>query len=348
MTGLPLLRIAQDLGFVEIGWTTGNSQGAKEAFLRWLAEGRHGPLAYMDTHKEIRLHPERLLEATAAGFLVVVLPLAKVETKATDLPSGHAYVSRYARGRDYHKVMRHRLVKLLDEIRLTQPNIQGRATVDSAPVLERDLAVQAGLGWIGKNSMFLTPKWGSHVLLGSLILSEKPAGLETKSPMGDHCGTCRACLEACPTGAIRDGELMDASKCIVCWSIEEQDLPDATKVTQWGPHFFGCDLCQDPCPWNRFADAPVEGHPLEPRLFLEAPSINAALERLLHDPESLLVGSALSRAGRRGLLRNALAASLSTDHEPPHGLLESLAEAGQEFREVVTWYRSLKGRLVEG
>ncbi|MGE4159555.1 MAG: tRNA epoxyqueuosine(34) reductase QueG, partial [Planctomycetota bacterium] len=251
--------MAQDLGFAEIGWTTGNSQGAKEAFIRWLAEGRHGPLAYMDNHKELRLHPERLLEVPAAGFLVVVLPLARVETKAADLPPGHAYVSRYARGRDYHRLMRHRLVKLLDEIKRTQPRIEGRAIVDSAPVLERDLAVQAGLGWIGKNSMFLTPQWGSHVLLGSLILSEKPEDLEPRQALADHCGSCRACLEACPTGAIQEGELMDASQCIVCWSIEEKTLPDVSKVQKWGSHFFGCDLCQDPCPWNRFADAPVEG-----------------------------------------------------------------------------------------
>ncbi len=221
----------------------------RSRLLTWLMEGRHAGMDYMARNTEKRLDPARLVPG-ARSVVVVLLnyyPGDDIYKNGDDIPR----ISRYAVGRDYHKVIKKKLNTLLAWINEELTPAKGRAFVDSAPVLERAWAVRAGLGWTGKNSLLITKK-GSWFFLGELILD-----LELSYDEGavkDHCGTCTRCVEACPTQAILPNRTVDAGRCISYWTIEykgETFPPEAPEgLNGWA---FGCDICQEVCPWNRKA-----------------------------------------------------------------------------------------------
>jgi epoxyqueuosine reductase len=213
---------------------------------KWLHLNRHGKMQYMENHFDKRVNPSLLVPG--AKSVITLMMNYYPEQQQTHAP----FISKYAYGKDYHLVIREKLHQLLYEIRMHIGDIDGRGFVDSAPVLERSWAVRSGLGWIGKNGNLLTKQSGSFYFIATLITDLE---IEPDAPFStDHCGTCTRCIDACPTEAILPNKEINGSKCISYFTIELKDeiLPDSFKgkFNNW---MFGCDVCQDVCPWNRFS-----------------------------------------------------------------------------------------------
>src|SRR5580698_10741398 len=218
----------------------------------WLNQGLHGTMHYMENHFDLRIDPTRLVPGARS-----VITLLMNYFPAREQPAGAPRVARYAYGDDYHDVIRSKLNALLAAIRQEIGEVEGRGFVDSAPVLERSWAVRSGLGWVGKNGNVLTRKSGSFFFIATLITD---LDLVADAPFAtDYCGTCTRCIDACPTEAIVAPSAIDANKCISYLTIELKDalIPDEfhSKMEGW---LFGCDICQDVCPWNRFAKETTE------------------------------------------------------------------------------------------
>ena len=211
----------------------------------WLNKNRNGEMHYMENHFDKRLDPT-LLVPGAKSVVSLLLNYYPEETQRED-----AYkISKYAYGTDYHFVIKDKLKEFLEAIRAHIGEVDGRAFVDSAPVLDKAWAAKSGLGWVGKNSNLLTKQVGSFFFIAELIIDLE---LEYDTPVTDHCGSCTACIDACPTQAIVDPYVVDGSKCISYFTIElKNEIPDYAKgkMDDW---MFGCDVCQDVCPWNRFS-----------------------------------------------------------------------------------------------
>jgi epoxyqueuosine reductase len=219
---------------------------------QWLHNGMHGSMQYMENHFELRIDPTKLVPG-AKSVITLLLNYYPAEQQNED----SLQVSKYAYGRDYHEVIREKLHKLMAMIKLNIGDIQGRGFVDSAPVLERAWALRSGLGWIGRNGNLLTREAGSFFFIATLI-TDLP--LQYDDPFAkDYCGTCRRCIDACPTDAILENKVVDGSKCISYFTIELKDkLIPAEMGNKFDDWFFGCDTCQDVCPWNRFAEPTKE------------------------------------------------------------------------------------------
>lgn len=213
----------------------------------WLENGRHGTMSYMENHFDKRLDPRLLVEGAKS---VVSLSLNYFPAERQHDPEAPK-ISKYAYGRDYHQVIKEKLTLLLEFIRQEIGEVDGRAFTDSAPVLDRAWARRSGLGWVAKNSNLLSKKSGSFFFLAELIIDLE---LEYDQPFQtDHCGSCTRCIDACPTDAILSPAIVDGSKCISYLTIElKEEIPNhfKGKMENW---MFGCDICQDVCPWNRFA-----------------------------------------------------------------------------------------------
>ncbi len=294
---------ASECGFDRAGVAGLEPSRYAAALDRWLERGDAAGMAYMRRRPAARRRPDRLLPG-ARSVLCVALqyePLAGAAEPAGDL---WPRVARYARGRDYHDLMLARLRHLADRIEQAFPGSASRPYVDTGPVLERELAERAGLGVFGKNTNLLHPEAGSWFLLGELLLTLE---LEPDEPLADLCGSCTRCLDACPTGALPEPYRLDSRLCISYWTIEHRgDLaPEARELV--GDWVFGCDVCQEVCPWNE-APAPVR-HPE-----LELPPLRAELDLaalLGLDREGYVErfrGSPMKRAKLDGLQRNAAVA----------------------------------------
>lgn len=214
---------------------------------QWLKQNRHGSMSYMERYFDLRVDPTKLVPGAES-----VITLLKNYFPAATQSQNSPKISKYAWGKDYHEVIRHQLSAFMEEIRTRIGDIQGRGFVDSAPVLERSWANKSGAGWIGKNGNLITKHSGSFFFIATLIIDLK---LEYDDPFTkDYCGTCTKCIDACPTDAILENKTIDGSKCISYYTIELKDalIPDEMKgkFDQW---MFGCDTCQDVCPWNRFS-----------------------------------------------------------------------------------------------
>ncbi|MEP6792989.1 MAG: tRNA epoxyqueuosine(34) reductase QueG [Saprospiraceae bacterium] len=224
----------------------------------WLAKGYHGEMSYMANHFEMRVDPTKLVPGakSVVSLLYNYFPEAddsKLTTDDSRLTIGDSSfkISKYAYGEDYHKVVRRRLKELVAELKKEVGDFHGRVFVDSAPVMERDWAKRSGQGWIGKNTLLIHPRQGSYFFLAEIILDVE---FEYDQPIRDHCGTCTRCIDACPTEAISPaGYILDGSKCISYLTIElKSQIPEEFKgkMEDW---IFGCDICQEVCPWNRFS-----------------------------------------------------------------------------------------------
>lgn len=264
----------------------------------WLARGHHGEMGWMarDVHK--RIDPREIFPQ-ARSVVVVALNYFTPHQHQQSHETGK--VSRYAWGDDYHDVVKEKLVSLLAWIKEQEPSAAGKVCVDIQPVMDKAWAVRAGLGWLGKHSNVITQEHGSWVFIGELLLN---LDLEyDRERVEDHCGTCTLCIDACPTAAITEPYVVDSNKCISYATIELRapELPEKMDLAGW---LYGCDICQDVCPWNRFEEATSEAR-FEPR----EGNIDVGLEEVLEfTPETYAAryrGSAMKRAKLSGLQRNA-------------------------------------------
>ncbi|MBA1275542.1 tRNA epoxyqueuosine(34) reductase QueG [Stutzerimonas azotifigens] len=292
----------RELGFQQVG-ITGIDLGEHEAHLqRWLEAGYQGEMDYMAAHGSKRSRPAELVPGTlrVISLRMDYLPGDTRMTERLGEPE-RAYVSRYALGRDYHKLIRKRLQQLAERIEERVGPFGYRAFVDSAPVLEKAVAQQAGLGWIGKNTLVLNRKAGSWFFLGELFV-DIPLPVDAPQETS-HCGSCSACLDVCPTDAFVGPQLLDARRCISYLTIEHKGPIPVELRAKIGNRVFGCDDCQIVCPWNRFA-RPTEQPDFQPRHSLD----NVELAELFRWSEeeflSRTEGSPLRRAGYERWLRN--------------------------------------------
>ncbi len=237
---------AQRLGFLSCGISKATFLEEEAPRLeKWLKEDRHGKMGYMENHFDKRLDPTKLLPGTKS----VISLLMNYYPSEVQRPDSYK-ISKYAYGTDYHYVIKEKLKALLHFIQEEVGEVQGRAFVDSAPVMDKAWAARGGLGWMGKNSNLLSKKVGSFFFVAELLVDLE---LEYDTPVTDHCGNCTACIDACPTQAIIAPYMVDGSKCISYLTIELKDsIPSAFKEQMDG-WMFGCDVCQDVCPWNRFS-----------------------------------------------------------------------------------------------
>lgn len=238
---------AQRLGFHQCGISkAGFLEEEAPRLEKWLNANMHGEMGYMANNFDKRLDPTKLVEG-AKSVITVLLNYYQEETqKDPTAPK----ISKYAYGNDYHHVIKGKLRQLVEFITENIGEVEGRAFTDSAPVLDKAWAAKAGLGWVGKNTLLIQPKSGSFFFVGELILDLE---LQPDQPIRDHCGTCTACIDACPTEAIVAPQVVDGSKCISYLTIELKDAIPTEMKGQFEDWAFGCDICQDVCPWNRFS-----------------------------------------------------------------------------------------------
>jgi epoxyqueuosine reductase len=284
--------LARSIGFDRVGVAAATDADGFDRLTEWLARGFAGDMAYMHKHAPARRHPSSVLPGVRS---VVMVSLNYRQT------TSGGPIAQYARGLDYHDVLRDRLNRLLKAIQNVYPEIAGRGVVDTAPLLERDFARRAGLGWFGKNTMLIHPKLGSFFFLGALLLD---VDLPVDEPFAkNHCGTCTRCLDACPTDAFPAPGWLDSRRCISYLTIEQRgSIPDEFR-SGLGNWAFGCDICQDVCPWNK--KAPFAGDPaFAPREDLVAPDLLKLLEITEDEFRRQFRGTALLRTKRVGLVRN--------------------------------------------
>jgi epoxyqueuosine reductase len=290
---------AMRLGFDRVGVAPAVEPPSYGGFLAWLDAGRAAGMDYLARSAGLRAHPEQLLPGVKSVVLASLV-YGRPSPRSDDPRRGR--VARYSQGADYHEHFWRRLDALLDWARDRRPGLNGRSVCDSAPILERDFARLAGLGWVGKNTMLIDRRLGSFTLLGVLLLDVELA--YDPPHASDHCGTCTRCLDACPTGAFPEPYTLDARKCLSYWTVEHRGPIDEEFAARLDGWVFGCDVCQDVCPWNRKAPPglwPAE----ETNSKLSDPDL---IDWLDHDPREFsrsLKPTALARAKRSGLLRNA-------------------------------------------
>lgn len=296
---------AKELGFQEVGISNTDLSDYAEDVRRWIAGNLHGSMGYMARNIEKRLHPALLQPGTVRVITARMNYLPSEEPPSLPADPRSAYIARYALGRDYHKTVRRRLVKLANRI---NSRVEGhfRAFTDSAPVLEKPLAEKAGIGWIGKNTLILTEDAGSMFFLGE-IYTNIPLPPNAK-PTIDQCGACKACINVCPTGALIGPKQLDARKCISYLTIENKGAIPLYLRESIGNRVFGCDDCQLVCPWNRYATKAVEPDFI-PRHQLDMASLE---ELLVWDEATFLTnteGMALRRINYQQWVRNLAVAA---------------------------------------
>ncbi len=267
------------------------------AFNKWLEKGYQAGMDYMERNSEKRTHPQKLVE----GARSVISVLFNYTPQNTLPKEDNYHISRYSYGKDYHFVVKKKLWELLERIEKQTGTTRSRVFVDTAPVLDRAWAELSGIGWIGKNSMLISPKHGSYVFIGEIITDLE---LEYDSPMNNLCGGCTRCLEACPTGAIIKDGVIDSNKCISYWTIEYrgENLPESLQ-DKFENNIFGCDICQEVCPWNRFAK-PTREESFQPHPELFEMTREEWHELSEEDYRRLFKKSAVKRTKFSGLKRN--------------------------------------------
>lgn len=324
------------LGFQQIGITDTDLTSCQSHFLTWLQKKFHGEMHYMEAHGSKRYQPSELIP----GTLRIISARMNYLPPDTDIPKvlqnpSLGYISRYALGRDYHKVMRKRLNALATKIASVISTTDYRVFSDSAPVLEKPLAEKAGLGWIGKHTNLINRQAGSWFFLGE-IYTNLPLPMDT--PVKNHCGTCRACMDICPTQAIIGPYQLDARRCISYLTIELRGSIPIEFRPMLGNRIYGCDDCQLVCPWNRFAKITAEDD-FHPRHGLTSPELITLFkwseEEFLRKTE----GSAIRRIGYECWLRNIAVALGNAPHSEAivHALKEKLSYPHDLVREHVEW-----------
>jgi epoxyqueuosine reductase len=324
---------ARELGFSLAGACSAASPPGMERFREWLARGYAGEMRYLEEREAAYADPNLVLPGVRS---VLMLTLDYRTSEPHPATERHGRIARYAWGpRDYHDVIRERLHKLADLVRELAPGARARGIVDTAPLLERQFAQRAGLGWLGKNTLLLSKSHGSWFFLAAVLTD---AVLEYDEPhAADHCGTCTACLDACPTQAFVAPYVLDARRCISYATIEQRTLPSSETRAGHGDWVFGCDICQEVCPWNHRAPD------------CEEPSFAPQEENNPADLAALLAlddaafrrrfkGTPLSRPGRTGVLRSA---AIALGNRPcqagERALVRALDDEDPQIRAACAW-----------
>jgi len=308
---IDIKRRAAELGFAATGIARLDRNPHADALDRWLADGHAGTMTYLHRQADKRKDP-RLIMPKAQSAVVTLTNYCHEAGVAS--PAATPRVAQYAWSSDYHDVLGERLEQLASAIREIVPGSATRCYVDAGPVPERELAQLAGLGWIGKNMMLIHPEIGSFTFIG-VVLTD--AALEPDLPFeADRCGTCRRCLDACPTQAFAGPRDLDARACISYLTIEHRGEFTATEATQVGEWLFGCDVCQDVCPWNvSFARATLDPG-FAPHPDIARPDVGQLVTMNEQEFERRYDGTPLTRPGHRGMRRNA--AAVLTPSPPLH------------------------------
>ncbi len=308
-----------------------------EYYRRWIEDGAHGEMDYLSLHSPLKENPQALLPQ-AKTALVVAIKYRPHPEPIKDLPIKGLKIASYAHGADYHYWLKEKLDSIVHQLKQTDPQGTFLCMTDSHPVLERDLAVRAGLGWFGKNTCVIHPEHGSFFLLGEIYtdLELTPSVM----PVADHCGTCRRCIDACPTDALVTPNYLDARLCISYWTIEAKGSPPEHLRTKMGAWFFGCDICQQVCPWNEKvigreflrnerASQFERDQTLDDIRFI----LGASNKHLLR----VFSGTPLVRAGGRGLKRNAIivATNLKLTELLPE--IRLVGQNSPELQELCDW-----------
>jgi epoxyqueuosine reductase len=330
-------REALALGFTEVGIAGIDLADDEARLLEWLAAGEHGELHYMERFAEKRARPAEIKPGTVRVVSVRLdyWPGTAADASAVLSDGDLGYVSRYAVGRDYHRLMRNRLQDLADRLEARIGPFGYRVFVDTGPVMEKPLARNAGLGWIGKHTNLIHPKAGSWFFLGELY-TDLP--LPVDPPSTEHCGTCAACIPACPTGAIHAPYRLDARRCISYLTIELAGAIPVELRAPMGNRIYGCDDCQLVCPWNKFARVTREPG-FEPRHDLDAPRLVELFGWSAEDFDVRMRGSAIRRIGHERWLRNV---AVALGNAPPSddvrtALLARRDDPSALVREHVAW-----------
>ncbi|MCA9242825.1 MAG: tRNA epoxyqueuosine(34) reductase QueG [Phycisphaerales bacterium] len=292
-------RIAAGVGFDLVGVTSAAAPARAEHYKAWLGRGYAGSMRYLHRYQDLRSDPAQLLPGACSIICVAVA------YRREDEPDGApetGRIAQYARGRDYHVTIRRMLMELTDRLRASLDTpFDARPFIDTGPVLERELAERAGLGWVGKNTLLLNPRLGSWVLLGELVTT---LALEPDAPMTDHCGTCTRCLDACPTNAFPSPYVLDASRCISYLTIERRLAVPPDLAGLIGDWVYGCDVCQDVCPFTPKAELGTNSELMEDRLPARIP-LKPLTTMTSGDYRRLTRDSAARRATRPMWIRNA-------------------------------------------
>tara|TARA_Y100000590_G_scaffold258515_1_gene290158 strand:+ start:2462 stop:3379 length:918 start_codon:yes stop_codon:yes gene_type:complete len=290
-------RKALELGFSSCGISKARFLSEEEEkFEKWLSNGYHGTMSYLEKNIDKRLDPRILVPESKSVISLTYnyYPPKKLINK------NNFIISKYAYGRDYHKVLKKKLKKLFNNMKEKIGNIEGRVFVDSAPVHERAWAKLSGLGWIGKNSLLINKDVGSYFFIAEIICDLE---LEYDAPVSDRCGNCTRCIDACPTNAITQAQVIDSNKCISYLTIENKDSIPKELKNEMNQSIFGCDICQDICPWNRFS-TPHDEKEFLPNQKLKKLRKKDWIELTEETFNRIFEGSAIKRAKYKGLKKN--------------------------------------------
>ncbi len=345
---------AQELGFDLVGITDAEPSAFAAEYRDWIAQGYAGEMEYLTRNLERRLDPRELVR-DARSIIVVGMNYfteeeekrrGEEETEDSDNDTNNeqqidiGVFARYARGEDYHDVMTARLKELLAYVKeCAGEYADGRVYVDAGPILEREVARRAGLGWYGKNTMLINTRRGSYFFLGEIVTN---VALAIDNPAVGGCGTCTRCLDACPTGAIIEPYKIDARRCLSYLTIElKGDIPEEFRpaLADAGNRIYGCDICQEVCPFNERRSSATEEPAYQPRAVTSTPRLTGLL---MMDDDTFrreFKGSPVKRAKRRGLLRNAAVALAASDDPHAHAALEHAATNDAELlvRNAAAW-----------
>jgi len=340
LTSLSVKAAAVAAGFDLCGVARAERHPKLARLADWVAGGRAGTMTYLTDSLDERLDPVRVLPT--ARSVISLACVYNTDARYSDvIPAGQAAIARYAWGDDYHDVLRDRLRTLMTWMaEEAGPGLEAFSCVDNGPVQERVFAERAGLGWIGKNTCLINPDLGSWLFLAEILTN---ADLEADTPVADHCGTCTRCLEVCPTGAIVEPYVLDATRCLSYLTIEHRGAVDPALRPAIGPHVFGCDLCQDVCPWNRRA-AVCGDSAWQARAGLLFPGLSELC--LLSDDEwrQLIRGSALRRAGLTRIRRSLAYAAAGLPEPLARSAIAALAghpsSTAPDVREAIEWARA--------
>ncbi len=327
-----VVHLAEELGFDRCAVAPVEELPAGLRLEEWMARDMHGSMAWMARDPARRSDPRRVVPE-AKSVVVVAMNYHTDDDASHDPRTG--CISRYAWGDEYHRVLGERLQTLVEALENLVPDLQGRWYVDTGPVMEKAWAERAGLGWIGKHTNLIHRDLGSWIFLGAVITN---APLHASSAHRDYCGTCTACIDVCPTDAIVAPYVLDARRCISYLTIENRGPIPVEFRTAMGNRVFGCDDCQDVCPWNRFAQVSVQARSFAPRDHARAPALVELLKLDNDEFRSRFRDSPVLRARRNGFVRNvAVALGNSGDITAVGPLIESLGDEDPLVRGHVAW-----------
>jgi len=304
--GSDLIAYAQAQGFACAGISTVEPSEHSESLRSWLDQEMHGTMEWMENYFDLRTDPSKLIDEARSILVVGDLYASRDDNQDAPIEKGRGRIARYARGKDYHKLIKKRLMKLADDLRELHPHALFKVFVDTAPVPERELARRGGIGWVGKHTLIIHPKLGSYMFIGGIVMSLDASAPESQPVITDHCGSCTACIDACPTQAITDHQV-DARKCISYLTIEHRAPIEPALEELMGDWIYGCDICQEVCPHNSIKENSKLDASLNPAY--QSPRASFDLLEVMNwtedDRRAAFVGSAMKRAKLEMMQRNA-------------------------------------------